>query len=286
MIRAERISDTIARLCIEANRVLPKDVCRALDRAAQGEESELGRQILASLQENARIARTEQMPICQDTGMAVVFVELGQDLKIEGDLYAAINAGVAQGYTQGYLRKSIVKHPLERENTGDNTPAIVHLRLVPGNKLKLTLAPKGFGSENMGGIAMLKPAQGRQGVVDYVCSVVEKAGANPCPPIIVGVGLGGTMEYAAYLAKRALLREVGAPAANPLDRELEIELTREVNNLGIGPQGFGGTVTAFAVHVESFPTHIAGLPVAVNINCHAARHAQLTLEGEKNDEDN
>lgn len=279
-ITAEKISEAVARLCIEANRVLPRDVCRALDRAAQEEESELGRQILESLQENARIARTEQMPICQDTGMTVVFVELGQDLKIDGDLYAAIDLGVAQGYSQGYLRKSIVKHPLERENTGDNTPAIVHLRLVPGNKIKLTLAPKGFGSENMGGIALLKPAQGRQGVVDYVCSVVEKAGANPCPPIIVGVGLGGTMEYAAYLAKRALLREVGAPAANPLDRDLEAELARAVNDLGIGPQGFGGTVTAFAVHVESFATHIAGLPVAVNINCHAARHAQLTLEGE------
>lgn len=276
-ISAEKISEAVARLCIEANRVLPRDVCRALDGAAQQEESELGRKIIESLQENARIARTEQMPICQDTGMTVVFVEMGQDLKIDGDLYAAIDEGVARGYSQGYLRKSIVRHPLERENTGDNTPAIVHLRLVPGDKLKLTLAPKGFGSENMGGIAMLKPAQGRQGVVDYVCSVVEKAGANPCPPIIVGVGLGGTMEYAAYLAKRALLREVGTVAASPLDRELELELTQEVNSLGIGPQGFGGTVTAFAVHVESFPTHIAGLPVAVNINCHAARHAELTL---------
>lgn len=280
-ISAGKISEAVAQLCIKANRILPPDVLNALDQAARSEESVLGRQILGSLQENARIAREENMPICQDTGMAVVFVELGQDLKIDGDLYEAIDYGVAQGYTQGYLRKSIVKHPLERENTGDNTPAVVHLRLVSGNKLKITLAPKGFGSENMGGIKMLKPAQGRQGVVDYVCQVVEEAGANPCPPIIVGVGLGGTMEYAAYLAKRALLREVGGVAKNSFDQELEAELTREVNNLGIGPQGFGGTVTTFAVHVESYPTHIAGLPVAVNINCHAARHAEIILEGER-----
>ncbi|MDD2282272.1 MAG: fumarate hydratase [Eubacteriales bacterium] len=280
-IKAEKISAAVAQLCIEANRVLPDDVCAALAKAAETEESPVGRQMLSSILENARIARTEQMPICQDTGMAVVFVELGQELKVEGDLYETINAGVAKGYTDGYLRKSVVRHPLDRVNTGDNTPAIVHLRLVPGNKMKITVAPKGFGSENMGGLAMLKPAQGRKGVVDFVTSVVESAGANPCPPIIVGVGLGGTMEYATYLAKRALLREVGTPAAKPLDRELEIELEREINQLGIGPQGFGGTVTTFAVHVESYPTHIAGLPVAVNINCHAARHKEIVLEGEE-----
>lgn len=280
-VRAGRITEAVARLCIEANRVLPQDMCRALARAAQREESEIGRQILTNLEDNARIAREEQVPICQDTGMAVVFVELGQELTVTGDLYQAINAGVAKGYKEGYLRKSIVSHPLDRVNTGDNTPAIVHLRLVPGNKLKITVAPKGFGSENMGGIKMLKPSDGLKGVVDYVCSVVDSAGANPCPPIIVGVGLGGTMEYAAFLAKRALLREVGKPSENPVDRDLEKELVEKINQLGIGPQGFGGTVTAFAVHVESYPTHIAGLPVAVNINCHAARHAETVLEGDE-----
>lgn len=279
-ISAGKIADAVTLLCLDANRNLPPDVCAALAKAAQKEESELGRQMLERLEENARIAREERMPICQDTGMAVVFVELGQDLAIQGDLYAAINEGVARGYSEGYLRKSIVRHPLDRVNTGDNTPAIVHLRLVSGNKMKITLAPKGFGSENMGGIKMLKPSDGRKGVVDFVRTVVDTAGANPCPPIVVGVGLGGTMEYAAFLAKRALLREAGAPAQNPLDRDLEIELKREVNKLGIGPQGFGGTITAFAVHVESYPTHIAGLPVAVNLNCHAARHAEITLEGD------
>lgn len=279
-ISAGKISEAVAKLCLEANRVLPGDVCRALAKAAQTEESPIGRQMLASLEENARIAREEQMPICQDTGVAVVFVELGQDLRVDGDIYDAINQGVAKGYSEGYLRKSIVRHPLDRVNTGDNTPAIVHITLVPGDKLKITVAPKGFGSENMGGIKMLKPSEGRQGVIDFVRTVVDNAGANPCPPIIVGVGLGGTMEYAALLAKRALLRELGSRASNETDRELEIELEKEVNDLGIGPQGFGGTVTAFAVHVESYPTHIAGLPVAVNINCHAARHAETILAGE------
>lgn len=278
-IRGETIADAVAQLFITANRELPADVCSALAKAAGEEESPVGRLMLESLQENARLARTEKMPICQDTGMAVVFLELGQELRVVGDLYKAIDAGVARGYREGYLRNSVVRHPLERVNTGDNTPAVVHLRLVPGNKLKIIAAPKGFGSENMGGLAMLKPAQGRQGVIDFVTSVVEKAGANPCPPIIVGVGLGGTMEYATYLAKRALLRTVGAPAANPLDRELEVALVEKINKLGIGPQGFGGRVTAFAVQVESYPTHIAGLPVAVNINCHAARHQEIVLTG-------
>jgi fumarate hydratase subunit alpha len=279
-ISQEKITQAVAALCLEANRVLPKDVCAALVRAAKTEESEMGRQMLESLSENARIAKEESVPICQDTGITVVFVELGQKLQVEGDLYEAINHGVAQGYTEGHLRKSIVRHPLDRVNTGDNTPAIVHLTLVPGDKIKITVAPKGFGSENMGGIKMLKPSDGRQGVIDFVRSTVDNAGANPCPPIIVGVGLGGTMEFAALLAKRALLREVGAAARHPVDRELEIDLEREINSLGIGPQGFGGTVTAFSVHVESHPTHIAGLPVAVNINCHAARHAETILEGD------
>lgn len=280
-IKTEAIIEAVAALFIAANRELPSDVYTALAKSVETEESPVGKQMLARILENARIAAAEKMPICQDTGMAVVFVELGQDLKVEGDLYAAINAGVAQGYARGYLRNSVVRHPLERVNTGDNTPAVIHLRLVPGAKMKIIAAPKGFGSENMGGVALLKPAQGRDGVIDYVVSVVESAGANPCPPTIVGVGLGGTMEYAAYLAKRALLREVGRSATNPLDRGLEEELMTEINRLGIGPQGFGGRVTAFAVHVESFPTHIAGLPVAVNINCHAARHKEIVLEGEK-----
>lgn len=279
-IRAERIEQAVYDLCLRANRVLPRDVEAAIARARHQEQSEVGREMLARIEENAAIARQESVPICQDTGMVVVFARLGQELIIEGAFYDAVNRGVARAYADGYLRKSVVGHPLDRVNTGDNTPAVVHLALVPGNKLSLVVAPKGFGSENMGGIAMLKPAQGRQGVVDYVVSVIDAAGANPCPPIIVGVGLGGTMEYAAWLAKQALLREVGKPAENKTDRELEQQLLAKINDLGIGPQGFGGTQTALAVHVESYPTHIAGLPVAVNINCHAARHAEIVLEGE------
>jgi fumarate hydratase subunit alpha len=279
-ITAQRISSAIYDLCLEANHKLPKDVAEALARARRDEVSPLGKEILIQLEENARIAREEQVPICQDTGMVVVFAELGQGIQIEGDLYEAINSGVAQAYQEGFLRKSIVAHPLDRGNTGDNTPAVVHLSLVSGNKLRLVVAPKGFGSENMGGIAMLKPAQGKEGVVDFVVSVIDRAGANPCPPIIVGVGIGGTMEYAACLAKRALLRKIGSSARHPLDQELEQELLERINSLGIGPQGYGGRQTALAVHVESYPTHIAGLPVAVNLNCHAARHAETELEGE------
>lgn len=279
-ISAQRISSSIYDLCLEANRNLPKDVAEALARARREEESPLGKEILIQLEENARIAREEQVPICQDTGMVVVFADLGHDVQIEGDLYDAINSGVAQAYQEGYLRKSIVGHPLDRVNTNNNTPAVVHLNLVPGSKLRLVVAPKGFGSENMGGVAMLKPAQGKEGVVDFVVSVIDRAGANPCPPIIVGVGIGGTMEYAAFLAKRALLREIGSSACHPLDQELEQVLLERINSLGIGPQGYGGRQTALAVHVESYPTHIAGLPVAVNINCHAARHAETVLEGE------
>lgn len=280
-IKAEQITNAVYRLCLEANRNLPPDVCAALANAVKREQSDLSKNVLELLQENARIARDEKVPICQDTGMVVVFVELGRDLLVQGDLNQAINAGVARAYADGYFRKSIVGHPLERKNTGDNTPAVIHLTLAPGACMKITVAPKGFGSENMGGIKMLKPAQGRQGVVDYVVSVVDQAGANPCPPIIVGVGLGGTMEYAALLAKKALLREVGKTAEHPLDKELETEIFKRVNQLGIGPQGYGGSETAFAVHVESYPTHIAGLPVAVNINCHAARHAETVLQGEE-----
>lgn len=280
-IRAERIEQAVYKLCLQANRVLPADVQAAIARARKEEQSAVGREMLAQIEANAAIAREESLPICQDTGMVVVFARLGQELAVKGPFYDAVNRGVARAYAEGYLRKSVVGHPLDRINTGDNTPAVVHLNLVPGETLSLTVAPKGFGSENMGGIKMLKPAQGKKGVADYVVSVVDAAGANPCPPIIVGVGLGGTMEYAARLAKQALLRPVGEPAENRTDRQLERVLLTEINNLGIGPQGFGGTETALAVHVESFPTHIAGLPVAVNLNCHAARHAETVLEGDE-----
>ncbi len=279
-ITAKRIEDAVYQLCVDAASVLPRDVRQSLERARTGEQSPIGRQMLDCILENADIAADEHQPICQDTGLVVVFVRLGQKVFLEGNLDEAVNAGVARAYRDAYLRKSMVAHPLNRENTGDNTPAVVHVRLMEGSSIHITVCPKGFGSENMGGVAMLKPAQGQAGVIDYVLSVVDKAGANPCPPIIVGVGLGGTMEYAALLAKEALLRPVGRPGANKWDRELEKELLEKINGLGIGPQGLGGTQTALAVHVNSYPTHIAGLPVAVNLNCHAARHAETELEGE------
>ena len=279
-ITAKRIEDAVYQLCVEAASFLPRDVMESLEKARAGEKSPLGREMLDCILENAAIAANERQPICQDTGLVVVFVRLGRQLCLEDSLEEAVNAGVARAYHDAYLRKSIVAHPLNRQNTGDNTPAVVHVRLVPGDKMHITVCPKGFGSENMGGVAMLKPAQGQAGVVDYVLSVVDQAGANPCPPIIVGVGLGGTMEYAALLAKEALLRPVGQPAANKWDQQLEQELLEKINGLGIGPQGLGGTQTALAVHVNSYPTHIAGLPVAVNLNCHAARHAETELEGE------
>jgi fumarate hydratase subunit alpha len=230
------------------------------------------------LLKNADIARSEDVPMCQDTGFAVVFVELGQDVHIEGGaLEDAINEGVRRGYTEGYLRKSIVGHPLERVNTGDNTPAVIHLKLVPGNKMKITVAPKGGGSENMSGIKMLKPAEGVEGVKKFVLDTVKAAGPNPCPPIIVGVGIGGTFEKCALLAKEALLRPVGTPSHRPEIARLERELLDEINSTGIGPQGLGGRFTALAVHIEIYPVHIASLPVAVNINCHASRHKEIVL---------
>jgi fumarate hydratase subunit alpha len=243
------------------------------------EESEVGRGVLQQILENARIARQEEMPICQDCGLAVVFLDLGQDVHVVGgDLYAAINEGVRRGYKEGYLRKSSVRQPFSaRVNTGDNTPAIIHTRIVPGEQVHITVAPKGGGSENMSRLAMLTPAAGRKGVADFVVKAVDEAGANPCPPIIVGVGVGGTMERVAYLAKHALLREVGTPNPDPELDELERELLERINKLGIGPQGFGGRMTALAVHIEAEPCHIASLPAAVNIQCHAARHKEITL---------
>ncbi len=277
-IFVSNITDAVAEACQSANFDLPGDVCRAFDEALAREESPIGREILSQLIENAEIARTERVPMCQDTGFAVFFVKLGQEVHISGgSLTDAINEGVRRGYAEGYLRKSIVAHPLERVNTGDNTPAIVHIEVVPGDELRLTIAPKGGGSENMSGVLLLKPAQGVDGVKEFVVELVKAAGSNPCPPIIVGVGIGGTMEMAAILAKKALIREIGEPSTKPYDAKLESELLELVNDTGVGPGGLGGRVTALAVNVETHPAHIASLPVAVNIQCHAARHKQIVL---------
>ena len=277
-IKTSEITDAVAELCIRANYELDDDIRQALEAAAAREKSPIGRDVLNQLVENADIARDEQVPMCQDTGFAVVFVEIGQEVHIAGgSLTDAINAGVAKGYGEGYLRKSIVAHPLERRNTGDNTPAVIHTEIVPGDKLKIIVAPKGAGSENMSAVKMLKPSDGADGVKRFVVETVEAAGANPCPPIIVGVGIGGTMEKAALLAKKALFRRVGEHNPNPADAELEKELLERVNATGIGPAGLGGKTTALAVNVETYPCHIASLPVAVNIQCHAARHKEIVL---------
>jgi len=272
------IAEVIANLCMEANYYLGRDVLEGLRAAREREVSPTGRDILEQLLQNADIARDEKMPICQDTGFAVVFVELGQDVRlVGGDLNEAINAGVRKGYETGYLRKSIVNHPFLRENTGDNTPAVIHIKIVPGDKIKLTLAPKGGGSENMSALKMLKPADGERGVKDFVVDVVRRAGSNACPPLVVGVGIGGNMEKVAQLSKEALLRELGQASKIPDIAVLEKELLEEINRLGIGPQGLGGRITALAVHIEIHPTHIASLPVAVNLNCHVARHKEIKL---------
>jgi len=277
-IPAERIVDEVARLCIEANYKLGEDVIRSFREAVEREESPVGRAILQHLIENAEIAAAGEYPYCQDTGFAVVFVELGEDVKIAGgSLNEAINEGVRRGYQEGYLRKSIVRDPLRRVNTGDNTPAVIWTDVVPGDKLRITVAPKGGGSENMSEVRMLKPADGVEGVKQFVIDRVGRSGGNPCPPIIVGVGIGGTFEKCAWLAKKALLRKVGERNPDPFYAELEEELLEEVNKLGIGPQGLGGRVTALDVHIEAHPCHIASLPVAVNIQCHAARHKSAVL---------
>jgi fumarate hydratase subunit alpha len=278
-IKTKDITETVAQLSKEANFYLGEDVIAALKKGREQEESPAGRQILDQLLENAGIAAKEQMPLCQDCGLAVVFVEMGQDAHITGgDLVQAINEGVRKGYAEGYLRKSAVKQPFSaRVNTKDNTPAIIHTEIVPGDKLKITIAPKGGGSENMSRFTVLKPAQGRQGVVDFVVNAVDEAGSNPCPPTIVGVGIGGTAEKAMIMAKRALLREVGKPSTDPEVAELEKELLQRINSTGVGPGGVGGRITSLAVHVETFPAHIASLPVAVNIQCHSARHKEAVL---------
>lgn len=278
VIQVEQIIDNIKEMCMEANYYLSEDMKKALYEAADREESPLGCQILNQLKENLDIAGESQIPICQDTGMAVVFASVGQDVRIEGgSLSDAINEGVRQGYTEGYLRKSVVKDPFFRENTKDNTPAVIHYDIVPGEELKLTLAPKGFGSENMSRIFMLKPADGMEGAKEAVLSVVKEAGPNACPPVVVGVGIGGTFEKAALLAKQALTREAEEHSEIPYVKEMEEELLGKINGLGIGPAGLGGTVTALAVNINTYPTHIAGLPVAVNMCCHVNRHVTRVL---------
>ncbi len=276
-IDAKVIEDTVARLCIEANLRLPPDVINAIESAEKAEPWDGAKRILSLLGDNVRIASEKTLPVCQDTGMACVFVELGQDVHIDGDFEEAVNNGVRRGYGEGYLRKSVVCDPLRRVNTGDNTPALLTVKLTRGDKMRITVMPKGFGSENMSALKMLKPADGVEGVKNFVLETVEKAGANPCPPIIVGVGIGGSFDKAAYLAKHALLRPVDEPNPDEYYAALERELLDKINALGIGPQGFGGKTTALAVLIEAMPTHVAGLPVAVNISCHATRRASASL---------
>ena len=278
-IKAKDVTSTVARLCTEANFFLGDDVLAALRKAREEEESPVARQILDQILENSTIAAKDEMPLCQDCGLAIVFIELGQEVHISGgDLYQAVDEGVRQGYAEGYLRKSAVRQPFSaRVNTKDNTPAIIHTEVVPGDQLKITVAPKGGGSENMSRFTVLKPAQGRQGVVEFVVSAVEEAGSNPCPPTIVGVGIGGSAEKAMILAKKALLRTVGEPSPDPEVVELEKELLQRINATGVGAGGVGGRITSLAVHVETFPAHIASLPVAVNLQCHSARHKEAVL---------
>lgn len=273
------IIEPVRQLCIEANTVLPEDVKRYLLGAAKSEESPVGREILAQITENIDIACKEKLPICQDTGVAVLFVELGQDVCLVGGNFTdAINEGVRRGYTDGYLRKSIVDDPADaRVNTKDNTPAIIHLDLVPGDKIKLTIAPKGGGSENMSTVKMMKPAEGLEGIKKFVVDWVHQAGGNPCPPVIVGIGIGGNFEHVAYLAKKALLRDIGSHNPNKRYADAEQEILDAINKTGVGPMGLGGRVTALAVMIETHPCHIASMPVAININCHAARHKTVIL---------
>ncbi len=276
-IHVEEVRDNVAQMCIDAAYNLSDDVLTAFDRALETETAPAAREIIELLKENARIAREDHIPICQDTGVAIFFVEIGQDLRIKnGFIVDAINEGVRKGYREGHLRKSVVD-PLTRKNTGDNTPSIIYTELVPGDKLKISFMPKGAGSENMSVIRMLRPTEGVAGIRDFVLECVQRAGANPCPPVVIGVGIGGDFEKAALLAKKALLRPIGSPNARLELASLEETLLKAVNRTGIGPEGLGGKVTAMAVHVESFPCHIASLPVAVNINCHAARHKTIVL---------
>ena len=276
-VKATDVTEAVARLCIKANRELPEDVRAELESARAGEPWPLAEKSLGILCDNLPLAREKCLPICQDTGLACVFVELGQEVYIDGDLEQAVNDGVRRGYGEGYLRKSVVGDPLRRVNTNDNTPAFITVHLIPGSSLCITVLPKGFGSENMSRLKMLKPADGVQGVKDFVVETVRLAGANPCPPVVVGVGVGGCFDKAAYLAKKALLRPLNVPNHDPWYAELERELLESINSLGIGPQGFGGRTTALGLAIEYAPTHVAGLPVAVNMSCHATRRASEEL---------
>ncbi len=276
-INATLITESVKRLCIESNCHLTKDIKDRITDLHAKETWPQAKEILERIIENYEIADEKDQPVCQDTGVACVFLKIGQEVHVNGDITEAVNEGVRQGYTEGYLRKSVVRDPLDRVNTGDNTPAMIYFELVPGDKIEITVAPKGFGSENMSKIAMLRPSDGLEGVKAFVRRSVEEAGPNPCPPIVVGVGVGGTFDKAAYMAKKALLRPVDVRNEDPFYANLEEELLEEINALGIGPQGFGGRTTALAVNIEKFPTHIAGLPVAVNINCHVTRHKTEVL---------
>ena len=276
-ISAVQITEVVKRLCIEANCHLPQDVKSCIESNYAAEPWAPAREILERIMENYQIADSENVPICQDTGVACVFLKIGQEVHIEGSIEDAVNEGVRQGYGEGYLRKSVVGDPLNRVNTGDNTPAMIYYDIVPGDKLEIMVAPKGFGSENMSQIKMLRPSDGVEGVIDFVAKVVQEAGPNPCPPIIVGVGIGGTFDKAAFLAKKALMRSADERHPDPYYAQLENTLLEKINSLGIGPQGFGGKTTALCVNIEKFPTHIAGLPVAVNINCHVTRHKKEVI---------
>lgn len=272
-IHSDIIRDTVEKLCVEANYYLPHDVRYAIERSCDCEDCPAAKEILKDIIDNYKISENENMPICQDTGMACVFLEIGQDVHIIGDyLFDAVNEGVRRGYDKGYLRKSVVKDPIRRGNTNDNTPAMLYTEIVPGDKIKVTVAPKGFGSENMSAIRMFKPSAGLQGIKDFIIETVENAGPNPCPPMVIGVGIGGTFDKAALLAKKALLREVTSRNPDPFYAELEEEMLNKINSLGIGPQGFGGKTTALGLNIETMPTHIAGMPCAININCHVTRH--------------
>ena len=276
-IQASRIAETVSRLCIEANTHLPGDMKRRIQDCRECETWPVAREILDQIVENYEIADAQNVPICQDTGMACVFLEIGQEVYVNGSIEEAVHEGVREGYKKGYLRKSVVRDPLDRVNTGDNTPAMIYYDMVPGDRIKITVAPKGFGSENMSQIKMLRPSDGVEGVKDFVLKVVSDAGPNPCPPIVVGVGVGGTFDKAALMAKKALMRSVDERNPEEFYASLEQELLEKINALGIGPQGFGGRTTALAVNIEKMPTHIAGLPVAVNINCHVTRHKMEVL---------
>ncbi|MCI6152050.1 MAG: fumarate hydratase [Fusobacterium perfoetens] len=277
-INLEVITKEVERLCIEANYYIGKDVLEKLKNAYETEESEVAKTILGQIIENDKIAFEENLPICQDTGLAVIFLEIGTEVKINGDIYEAINEGVRRGYENGYLRKSAVRHPIDRINTKDNTPAIIHTKLIPNSdKIKIIMAPKGGGSENMSTVKMMKPADGEEGIKKFVVDFVKNAGGNPCPPIVIGIGLGGTFEKAALLAKEALLRDLDDESSNPIDAKLEKEILELVNKTGVGAMGIGGINTALAVKVNSFPCHIASMPVAININCHVARHKSVII---------